>query len=248
MIGLLTSILFLYHVHSSLFTSFIFHDSYSLIPKTCTTTREFDQALSKAFSNKDKERTKLIFEILNARSNNVGVARVNFPSGSKNVYRSAILMTSIPCLYDLIKKCGIKHIIDISSPLSYNTKPWIDKEKQYFYHLVTTPENSQYIQIDDLNYKYTNNIGKKSAFKKVAEIVRQIESLEGSVLIHCLGGEHKTGIVFGVMQKCFNNASLNKVVQEYKKHAAWMSKDVPGGFKQENIDFIKDYPCEMIFG
>ena len=80
---------------------------------------------------------------------------------------------------------------------------------------------------------------------KIASIIRLVASSDGAVLIHCLGGEHRTSLVFEVMQKCVNKIGISNIIQRYKCHTGW-TKVNKWGFRQQDVDFIQSFPCGLI--
>ena len=104
-----------------------------------------------------------------------------------------------------------------------------------------------YLQI--LNYTYRlKRQTKEALFQRVAEIVRLIEAAPGDVMIHCFGGMHRTGVVFGVMQKCLNRVPIEQVLDEYRCHTDWKSAERPGGASQDNEMALREFPCELLSG
>lgn len=68
----------------------------------------------------------------------------------------------------------------------------------------------------------------------------------GDVHIHCGGGMHRTGMVFGVIDRCVNGAGKEKLLGDYRKHVGWRSEAVPGGYEQDNVDFILGFDCGLV--
>ena len=69
-----------------------------------------------------------------------------------------------------------------------------------------------------------------------------IRCSEGNVLIHCMGGEHNTGVIFAILRKLYQQVDLDVIIQEYKCHCGWVSDDTLNGVYQVNIDIIKEFP------
>ena len=38
----------------------------------------------------------------------------------------------------------------------------------------------------------------------------------------------------------------NQIVQRYKCHTGWVNIANPGGFRENNVNFILDFPCALI--
>lgn len=65
------------------------------------------------------------------------------------------------------------------------------------------------------------------------------KSPRGNILIHCGGGMHRTGMIIGILQRAINNISMEDIRKEYTYHVGYRGSDRPGGFEEENLDFIK---------
>jgi hypothetical protein len=177
--------------------------------------------------------------------NNISGSIIHFPSGNKHVYRSAMLAYSPETLKELMQERGVTTIFHLSNKKTVNQKAWTDKEKEYFFSQGGKPEN--YIHILDFDYVFNDEDELFGGQKKVAEIIRQIEKSEGNVLIHCLGGEHKTELIFEIMQKHYNHVPMDNIITRYKCHTAWSADHkLKSGYKQNNVDFIQDYPSELL--
>ena len=72
------------------------------------------------------------------------------------------------------------------------------------------------------------------------------ERPQGNILLHCGGGMHRTGMVVGVIQRCLNGVAPEIVESQYRHHTAWQSPERPGGFEQENLDFIQAFDCSLL--
>lgn len=68
----------------------------------------------------------------------------------------------------------------------------------------------------------------------------------GNILIHCGGGMHRTGMVIGALQKVINGASMEEIKNTYSYHVGYKGKDKLGGFEQGNLDFIAEFPAELL--
>ena len=68
----------------------------------------------------------------------------------------------------------------------------------------------------------------------------------GHVLVHCGGGMHRTGMVVGVLERCWNGAPRETWEAAYKRHVAWESDAAPGGFEPANLAFIADFDCALL--
>lgn len=180
-----------------------------------------------------------------AEYNNISGSVIHFPSGDKHVYRSAMLAFSPDTLQELVTERNVKTIIHLSNKKTVNQALWTHKEKAIFIQLGGKLQN--YIHIKDFDYIFNDDDELTSGKEKVAEIIHLIEKCEGNVLIHCLGGEHKTGLIFEIMQKCYNRVGMENITERYKCHTAWSADPaIKSGYKQNNIDFIRSYPCKLL--
>lgn len=198
-----------------------------------------------AVYGKDQEQFEGLFKRHVAQYNNISGSKIHFPSGSKDVYRSAMLAFSPETLKELIKERGVKTIIHLSNKKTVNQKLWTQIEKEHFTSLGGKIDN--YVHILDFDYLFNDEDELFQGQKKVAEIIHLIEQSEGNVLIHCLGGEHKTELIFETMQKVYNHLSMENITSRYKCHTAWSpDPKIKSGYKQNNLDFIRDFPDDLL--
>lgn len=203
----------------------------------------FEKELGEAF-HQDKSLFEQIFKLHVAKFNNISGSVVRFNKAPKDIYRSAILSESIALLSELVKNRKVKSIVVLTNSKIFNIAPWIDKERSAF----ATLGGSQFIHILDFDcdFDFKNVVEVDLARNKVASIIKMIANANGNVLIHCLGGEHRTEVIFEVMQKCLNNMTMQNITKRYKCHTGWENIINKGNFRQENIDFIRNFPCEVL--
>ncbi|MBF0301075.1 MAG: tyrosine-protein phosphatase [Oligoflexia bacterium] len=173
------------------------------------------------------------------KQNNMGASIVKFASGNKTVYRSSFLSGSESCISDLVKDGGVKTIVNLYGGEIENQNALAIKERG----LLQKSGGDLYVNILNYDYKFSKN-PKETIFKKIKIIIKQIEMSEGNVLIHCYGGVHRTGIVYGVIQKCINKLPIETVIQEYKCHTAYENSEKVGGYESENEVVIREFPCD----
>lgn len=204
----------------------------------------YEKSMDDAYGSKP-ELFEELFKKHVADYNNISGSVIHFPSGNKDVYRSAMLAYSPETLKELVQERGVKTIFHLSNKKTVNQALWTQKEINEFIRLGGKPEN--YIHIKDFDYLFTDNDELFNGQQKVAEIIKRIENSEGNVVIHCLGGEHKTELIFEIMQRCYNHVSIDNITERYKRHTAWSPDPrVRSGYKQNNVDFIKTFPCELL--
>jgi hypothetical protein len=197
------------------------------------------------YYGKQPEVFEALFKKHVADFNNISGSVIYFPSGKKDIYRSAMLAYSPDTLKELMEERGVKTVFHLSNKKTVDQQAWTQKEKEYFLSLGGKLEN--YVHIKDFDYLFNDEDELYSGQQKVAEIIEQIEKSEGNVVIHCLGGEHKTELIFEVMQKHYNHLKMDNITERYKCHTAWQPDPLAkSGFKQNNLDFIRDFPGELL--
>ena len=175
---------------------------------------------------------------------NMGGARFRFPSGiEKTVYRGSFLTANLACLDGLVKERNVRSVVNLYRGELQSHIELAEQEVRAFESF----GGRAYLQI--LNYTYRlDHQTKEALFQRVAEIARLVEAAPGDVMIHCFGGMHRTGVLFGVLQKCLNHVPIDQVLDEYRCHTDWKSAERPGGASQENETAIREFPCELLSG
>jgi len=194
--------------------------------------------------SKDDPLFEQLFKLHVAKFNNISGSLVKFKNTKKEVYRSAILSENIALLSELVKKRNVKTIVVLTSSKIFDITPWLDKERSIFAAL----GGAQFLHILDFdgNFDIQNDSKVRQVNTTIASIIKLIANANGNVLIHCLGGEHKTELVFEAMQKCLNKVDTDNIIQRYKCHTGWVNSNNPGGFRENNVNFILDFPCALI--
>jgi len=172
--------------------------------------------------------------------NNIGGIQLN--GSNKILLRSAILTYSPQCLFQIKQQYHIDNIVNLYYGQLVDLSKQIEQEKKLF----KKSGGDQYINILNFSYKTQEYKSRAEMNTHIAKITNTVLSLPGNTLIHCLIGSHRTGIIFGVIQKCVNHAPLNEIIDNYKCHVGWKSNAHPGAYHQENIDVIKEFPCDLI--
>ena len=92
----------------------------------------------------------------------------------------------------------------------------------------------------------------QKAMQAVARVIRDGvlqpngRAPEGHVLVHCGGGMHRTGMVVGVLERCWNGAPREVWESAYRRHVAWQSPERSGGFEAANVEFIARFDCSLL--
>jgi hypothetical protein len=204
---------------------------------------KYEKEIGEAF-HKDKVLFEQLFKLHVAKYSNISGSIVNFKNLPKEVYRSAILSENIALLSELVKQRDVKSIIVLTNSKIFNIAPLINKEREFF--IVLGGKQFNHILDFDCDFDHNNKSEVQKAQVKVASIIKLIATSEGNILIHCLGGEHRSEVVFEIMQRCINKLDMANITQRYKCHTGWESDIATGNYRQENIDFISAFPCELL--
>ncbi len=117
--------------------------------------------------------------------------------------------------------------------LTDSEKPWrslISEEETY------TPENVAYAQQE------------VARLIKTAILMPNGEAPKGNIAVHCGGGMHRTGMILGVIQRCVNGDTWEQIESDYKYHTNYISDEMPGGYEEINLRFVKDFDCSLLEG
>lgn len=204
---------------------------------------KYEKEIGEAFHT-DKILFEKLFKLHVAKYSNISGSIINFKEKPKKIYRSAILSENLALLSELVKERNVKTIVFLTSSKLFDTTSWLDKERKIF----ATLGGEHFLQILDFDSHFDINDEKEvdKNNKKITSIIKLIANANGNVLIHCLGGEHKTEMVFEAMQKCMNKVDNENIIQRYKCHTGWMDIQNKGGYRENNVNFILKFPCEMI--
>ncbi len=159
------------------------------------------------------------------------------------------------CYRSLLDKGMVKHVINLydgEMELDDLIKGERDTAKEFGASYVRTAE------LDYGKWRYTirkhPEPGKEreKATENLARLIKEQILMPngkppgGNILVHCGGGMHRTGMVIGILQKVVNNDPMEKIKSNYSYHVGYRNKDNPGGFEQGNLDFIADFPPELL--
>ena len=196
----------------------------------------FSNKLQPGMSTFDATITHLIM-----RHNNMGGSVINFPNHSKVVYRSANLAGSPLCLQELHQIRKVNTIINLSTSIIGHQSQQTLLEESLFESL----GGDAYVQIFNIKFNPQTKIT-KAYYHNVAKVIHYINDAQGNVLIHCVIGGHSAGVVFGVMQKCYNKIPIDLIKKSTMCHLGQPQTPYLHDMSNLAIKIIEDYPCEIL--
>ena len=174
---------------------------------------------------------------------NTGASIINFPNNNtKIVYRSANLGMSPLCIKELHDQRDVETIIKLYSGL-FGYSPQLSALEMRVFQNVG---GKTYMQILDYEVDHLEQNQIEGLNKQIAEIISYIRYSKGNVLIHCLVGEHDTGVIFGVLQKCYNHLPLEMIEKETVCHISDSSTPYEVNTRKNIFNIIKQYPCDLL--
>lgn len=177
------------------------------------------------------------------RDTNFGATRIPLGKGRfKEIYRSSFTHKSPACLEKLVKDRKVTAIINLYSGEIENNIQMTREESSLFQKF----GGKQYLRVLNYDYRMPDSAAQEAIYGKVREAISLMKQAPDNVLMHCYGGQHRTGIIFAVIQKCLNRVPIEDVLREYRCHTAWESAEKPGGAKPENEKAIREFPCASL--
>jgi hypothetical protein len=170
------------------------------------------------------------------------------------VFRSAINTDAKDpegCLQTLIRHGGVRHVINLYSgdmPLD----DFLEEERKATRALGATHVSvtGPWRQSIKSSAQYQRNRGR--VMQQLAQLIKDRilrpggKPPRGHVHVHCGGGMHRTGMVYGVLQRCLGRASPQAVRETFQRHTGYRSAREPGGFEALNLKFIEDFDCRLL--
>jgi hypothetical protein len=172
-------------------------------------------------------------------NNNIGGMVVRFPLQEKVVYRGSILSGNPTCLTQLRQAGKVETIVNLYSGNLVDEDRLAAEEQATFARL----KGHSYVHILHFLDRLAPGETMAEMERRIASIIRLIEVTAGNVLIHCVGGWHRTGLIYGVMQKCINETPMPLVIEEYKRHTGWQSAQQPVFFRAGDVDLLQRFDC-----
>jgi hypothetical protein len=177
------------------------------------------------------------------------------------VFRSSLIIdnrdgdSASPCFKSLMQTGHVRHVINLYSG-DFPFQDMLAAEKKLAlragasYFDAGDAAESRWRQLVEAKEDYQQN--KRQAMQSLAAIIRaqilkpQNHSPVGNIYLHCAGGMHRSGMVFGVLRRCVNQDTMEVIEKEYARHVAWASVSQPGGFEPLNLQFIRDFDCSLL--
>ena len=203
----------------------------------------------------------VLTQIIDGDLHNLGATRLgNLTDGAgKPLLLLRTAFTAQPaatdsCVHSLIATAKVRHIVNLySGPMP--TQELEASERQ----VIQAAGGSYYSARDDPHGNWREDLrqgdaaqARQTAVAAVAEVIKtQIlrpngAAPKGSVAIHCGGGMHRTGMIFGVFERCINQTPWPEVVAGYQRHVGYRSSSERGGFEEQNLKFIEEFDCSLV--
>ncbi len=159
------------------------------------------------------------------------------------------------CYRSILECANVKHVINLYDG-DMELDDLIKGERETAVMLGAT-----YVRTAEANYgKWRYTIKKhpeqgkerEMATKNLARLIKEQILMpggkppKGNILVHCGGGMHRTGMVIAVLQKVINGTSMEEIKKSYSYHVGYKNKANPGGFEQGNLDFIAEFPPNLL--
>lgn len=197
---------------------------------------------------------------------NLGVTRVEGHHHVNNrgergpllLFRSAVTTTptgECPCFESLVRHGGVRHVVNLYGG-TFPFRDMIDRERQLaaklgvtYFDAADRPELA-FRRLVEHPEDYGRNLSR--AMRNLATLIRKQllrpggKPPRGNLYIHCGGGMHRSGMLFGVIQRCINKVPMKRIEQEYRRHTGYISDEKPGGFEPLNVRFIGDFDCALL--
>jgi len=203
------------------------------------------------------------FETANPQNLGVMVLKDRFTLDEKGqkrpllVFRSGLIFGDrgvSPCFKSLVDKGRVRHVFNLYTG-SFPFGDVIQAEKAHAGRLGVTYLDAaettagDFRQLVEEEKDYDKNA--RVVMERLAGLVQRILRPEGraprgNLYLHCGGGMHRSGMVFGVMRRCINGDSMERIEEEFKRHTGWTSDQRPGGFEPLNLRVVRDFDCGLL--
>ncbi|MCP3940060.1 MAG: hypothetical protein GY710_01070 [Desulfobacteraceae bacterium] len=159
------------------------------------------------------------------------------------------------CYRSILECANVKHVINLYDG-EMDLNDLIKEERDTAASLGATYTVASKLDyghwIDTIRKHPEKGLEREKATKKFARLIQEQilmpggKAPQGNILIHCGGGMHRTGMVIGVLQKVINGLSMEDIKKTYSYHVGYIDEKNPGGFKQGNLDFIAEFPAQLL--
>lgn len=160
------------------------------------------------------------------------------------------------CVRSLVEAGGVRHALNLYNG-SIPTRDLDEGEQRvlesvggtYLLAETTDPGAASWRSaIRDDDSEATRRLAMQTVARVVNEqILRPGGQLpRGNVHVHCGGGMHRTGMLVGIIERCIDGLGAEEIAAHYKHHTAWESPEAPGGFEQDNLDFVMTFDCSLL--
>lgn len=174
------------------------------------------------------------------------------------LFRSAVTTSpdgGCPCFESLVRHGHVRHVVNLYGG-SFPFRDMIEHEKELaarlgviYFDAAEAPELAYRRPIEHPE-DYEKNRGR--AMANLARLIREKllrpdgKPPRGNLYIHCGGGMHRSGMLFGVLQRCINKVPMDAIENEYKRHVGYVSRAEPGGYEALNVRFIREFDCSLL--
>lgn len=159
------------------------------------------------------------------------------------------------CLRSLLTAGQVRHVVNLyggTFPLHefIRAERRLCKKLGATHHDSAADERIEWRKLIKTEASYGKN--RELAMKRVAKLITERilrpegKPPRGNIYIHCGGGMHRSGMVFGILRRCVNGADMKTVEREYKRHVAYRSPAQPGGYEALNVRFIREFDCKLL--
>lgn len=176
------------------------------------------------------------------------------------IFRSGMTVTfagASDCFRDLVRKGEVRHVANLYGG-TFPFEDMVAEEKKLAgelsvsYFDALADQSKRWRRLVEHEETYQQNLAEAS--RRLATLIRENllqpggKAPRGNLYIHCGGGMHRSGMLFGVLRRCINGESMARIEAEYKRHVDYKSPQRPGGFEALNLRFIKDFDCSLLTG
>jgi hypothetical protein len=236
--------------------------------------------LKEIFRNKINDSLTLLekdiaLEVKFSLSSNMNGSLFEMPNGIQlNIFRGSYLAPSFRengplkkrfLEVDKKKKCmqNLKNDYNLIKIINYDELDWpsgirltnserdlfnkIQPKGIYWVFNENSPEKKSF------QYKLSKD-SLESIYNNIKIIIKEIMNTNpnGAVYIHCYGGHHRTGVIWGILQKCASSVNgseymnIESIIKEYKCHIGYKSVSDKGLYHEDNETIIRQFPCSCL--